>query len=295
MIENSFIHYLRYEKRFSPHTLTAYQIDLNQFSKFLALQFEIEQFTEVTHPIVRSWIVSMMDLKLSTRTINRKITVLKTYFRFLIKSGLVSDNPMTKVVSPKTSKRLPVYVEKSAMEKLLVEIKFEEGFEGARDRLILELFYNTGMRLAELINIKEVDFDTYNSTIKVLGKRNKERIIPVSSALGNQIKQYLALLNAKFSASEKDENLFLNNKGKKPGPKFVYSIVNRYLSQVTTLEKKSPHVLRHTFATHMLNNGADINAVKELLGHSSLAATQVYTHNTIEKLKSVYKQAHPRA
>jgi len=245
----------------------------------------------------------MIEHKISPRSVNRKLTTLKTFYRYLLKEGKVSVNPMRKIISPKTSKKLPTFIEREKMEKLFETINFGEGFHALRDRLILELLYDTGMRLSELINLKETDIDYHRSTFKVLGKRNKERLIPFSDKLREILKFYLQERSTYLAEAEKQEtsqeedktSVIVTNAGNKAYPQFIYYTVTKYLSQVTTLQKTSPHVLRHTFATHLLNNGAELNAVKELLGHASLAATQVYTHNTIENLKKIYKQAHPKA
>jgi integrase/recombinase XerC len=285
-----FISYILYEKRFSQNTVTAYQNDLFQFAGYLRRQYEITDMREVNHMMVRSWLVYLMESGVSSRSINRKLTTLKTFFRYLVRTGKAELNPMAKVISPRTSKRLPAFVEKEKMEAVFRDIDFGEGFSGIRNRVIMELFYATGMRLSELVNLKEQDIDMDGSTIKVLGKRNKERLIPFGEHTRAVLKSYL-VEKKKFDT----DILFVTDKGTKIYPKLVYRVVREVLSQVTTLEKKSPHILRHTFATHLLNNGADLNAVKELLGHSSLAATQVYTHNTIDKLKKIYEQAHPKA
>ena len=288
----SFIQYLRYEKRVSSHTVLAYQNDLQQFFTFLKSLYETEDISSVTHSMVRSWIVDLMEKEISPRSINRKLTTLKTFYKFLLRQGKVLSNPMLRVQAPKTSKRLPVFVDEKKMDLLFNENNFTEGFESTRDRLMLEIFYATGMRLSELIGLEDLNIDTYQCQVKVLGKRNKERIIPFTKKLKELINIYL---KARQDIVSNTPAFFVTDKGKKLYPKLVYRIVTTRLGTVTTLDKKSPHVLRHTFATHMLNNGADINSVKELLGHANLSATQVYTHNTIEKLKKVYKQAHPRA
>ena len=288
----SFIQYLRYEKRVSSHTVLAYQNDLQQFFIFLKSLYETEDASSVTHSMVRSWIVDLMEKEISPRSINRKLTTLKTFYKFLLRQGKVFTNPMLRVQAPKTSKRLPVFVDEKKMDLLFNENNFAEGFEATRDRLMLEIFYATGIRLSELIGLEDLNIDTYQCQVKVLGKRNKERIIPFTKKLKELINIYL---KARQDIVSNTPAFFVTNKGKKLYPKLVYRIVTTRLGTVTTLDKKSPHVLRHTFATHMLNNGADINSVKELLGHANLSATQVYTHNTIEKLKKVYKQAHPRA
>jgi len=242
--------------------------------------------------MIRSWIVQLMESGISTRSINRKITTLKTYFKFQLRKDAIKVNPMLKVQSPKTSKRLPVFIDQNKMELLFEEQNFGKEFADLRDRLLLELLYSTGMRLSELVGLTDNSIDQFQSQLKVLGKRNKERIIPFTPKLKATIKEYLDERNKTFPSAN---SFFVTDSGKPIYPKFVYRVVTRRLAAVTTLDKKSPHVLRHTFATHMLNNGADINSVKELLGHANLSATQVYTHNTIEKLKKVYKQAHPRA
>lgn len=287
---NSFSEYLQYEKRSSSHTLLAYTHDLDQFFEYLDTTYQIKNISEINHLIIRSWIVSLMDQKISSRSVNRKITTLKSFYKYLLRQKTVTENPMLKIQSPKTSKRLPVFVEREKMDVLLDNITFGDDFEGQRNKLIIEIFYATGIRLSELINIKHTDVDISNCQLKVLGKRNKERIIPFNDGLKEQIKRY-----EKSKSGMKEDYLFVNKNGKKLYPKFIYRLVNHYLSDVTTIDKKSPHVLRHTFATHMLNNGADLNAIKELLGHANLSATQVYTHNTVEKLKNIHKQAHPKA
>ena len=287
MHKEKFLHYLKHEKRYSVHTLLSYSTDLKQFTNFLSSEFSVKSIRKVNFQLVRSWIAKLLNENISARSVNRKITTLKTYFRFLIREDVINQSPMQKIISPKTSKRLPVFVEQVKMEQLLNEIDFGVGFLAQRDRLILELFYFTGIRLSELINLKNKDINYSDSTILVLGKRKKERLIPLTSDILSKIK--------KLNSSNKSKYLFTTDKGKQISTKQVYRLVNKYLSMVTTLGKKSPHILRHTFATHMLNNGADINAIKELLGHANLSATQIYTHNTIEKLKTVYKQAHPRA
>jgi integrase/recombinase XerC len=285
-----FLEYIQHEKRLSIHTLTAYTGDLSQFITYITTQYEIKSISEINHTLIRSWIVTLMEHKISPRSVNRKITTLKTFYKYLLRQGVVSVNPMLKIQSPKTSKRLPVFVEKERMDILLDTVEFGNNEDGLRNKLIIEIFYATGVRLSELINIKLNNVDYHLSQIKVLGKRNKERIIPISPYLLGLMSDY-----QKSKTIINDEFFFTNGKGKKLYEKFVYRIVNSYLSQITTIDKKSPHILRHTFATHMLNNGADLNAIKELLGHANLSATQVYTHNTVEKLKNVYKQAHPRA
>jgi integrase/recombinase XerC len=288
--QNSFIHYLQFEKRLSKHTLVAYNNDLTQFLEYLHTTYQVNTVEEINHTLIRSWVVHLMEQKVSPRSVNRKITTLKTFYKYLLRQNVVTQNPMLKILSPKTSKRLPVFVEKENMEHLFKQMEeFSYNFEGQRNKLIIELFYATGIRLSELINLKQANVDMYNCQLKVLGKRNKERIIPFTNKFKKSIEHYL-----NFKMDLPQEYLLVTEKGKKLNEKFVYTLVNNYLSQVTTIDKKSPHVLRHTFATHMLNNGADLNAIKELLGHTSLSATQVYTHNTIEKLRNIHKQAHPK-
>ena len=287
-----FLDYLRFEKRYSQHTLIAYQNDLEQFFVFLYTEFREVQTKKITAVYIRSWLAELKSENISAKSINRKISTLKSFFRFMMKQGLIKQTPMTTVVSPKISKRLPAFVEEKNTDTLFTYVEFSGDWKGKTERLILALFYNTGMRVSELINLKEKQVDENYSQLKVLGKGNKERIIPVSKELLKELKDYVRQKPAKL---EGIAEVFVNGKGKPLYPKYVYNIVKKYLSAVTTIEKKSPHILRHTFATHLMNNGADLNAVKELLGHSSLAATQIYTHNTIEKLKDIHKKAHPKA
>jgi integrase/recombinase XerC len=289
---SSFCDYLLHQKRSSPHTVVAYKKDLEQFSQFLSGQFAQSNITEVNSQIIRSWIVSLLEDEISTTTINRKISTLKTFFKYLQKNEIIDNNPLLKIITPKTKKSLPVFVNEKEIYNLFENITFRNNLEEIQNKLILELLYSTGIRLSELIEIKINSIDLNNLTIKVLGKRNKERIIPISNNLKKEIENFLEL---RLEIDSNYNNLFLTKNNKKLYPKFVYRLVNNYLSIVTKISKKSPHVLRHTFATHMLNNGADLNTIKEILGHSSLSATQVYTHNTIEKLKNIHKQAHPKA
>lgn len=288
----AFCEYLTHQKRYSPHTINAYKKDLEQFQNYINTTFETTNFTEVKASCIRSWIVSLMETENSARTINRKISSLKSFYKYLLKNKLTDTNPLLKIITPKTSKRLPVFVGESEINNLLNNVDFGNDYEGIRDKLIIELFYATGTRLSELIELKIPAIDFRNNSIKVLGKRNKERIIPIGKNISNLIKNYLT---EREKLESEETFLFLTKIGKKIYPKLVYGIVNSYLSRVTTINKKSPHVLRHTFATHMLNNGADLNSIKEILGHANLSATQVYTHNTIEKLKNIHKQAHPKA
>jgi integrase/recombinase XerC len=289
MFQNKFITYLSSEKRFSEHTIKSYTTDLKQFTSFLSDEFQIiDEINEISFQIIRTWIASLLEKGINPRSVNRKISTLKTYFKFLIREGDLIENPMMKIVAPKSKKRLPVFIEEDQIASLLNEVQFEIGFIGQRNKLIIELFYVTGIRLSELINIKISDVDFNNQSLKVLGKRNKERIIPLSYNMVNDLNNFI-------ENNQQNEYLFTNLDGKKLYTKLVYRLVNKYIGEISSVNKKSPHILRHTFATHMLNNGADINAIKELLGHANLSATQVYTHNTIKKLKTVYKQAHPRA
>ena len=289
-----FLDYLRFEKRYSQHTIISYQNDLEQFFQFLISQFDGPELPNISSVFVRSWLAEMRNDKISPKSINRKISSLKSFFKYQLKLGAISQTPMTTIVSLKMNKRLPSFVAQNDMETLRNSVEFPATWKGRTNKLLLSLFYNTGMRLSELVNLKESQIDPANSQVKVLGKGNKERIIPVSADLIVELAQYVTDKKKQFENFESNV-LFLNEKGKPLYPKYVYLVVKQNLSQVTTLQKKSPHVLRHTFATHLTNNGADLNAVKELLGHSSLASTQVYTHNTIEKLKDIYKKAHPKA
>ena len=283
-----FLNFIKTEKRLSSHTIRSYTSDLNQFSKFLSEEYNIyTKVNKVSFQNIRSWIVFLLENNLNPRSVNRKISVLKSYFKFLLQEGYISYNPVVKIISPKTSKRLPSFVDQDDIQYLLDKVKFENSHIGDRDRLIIEFFYVTGIRLSELINIKIFDIDFINNYLKVLGKRNKERLIPFSNKMTKKIQDFINKYNL-------TEYLF-TNKRKKMYSKLVYRLVKKHIKLVSSIDNKGPHVLRHTFATHMLNNGADINAIKELLGHSNLNATQVYTHNSIEKLKLVYNQAHPRA
>lgn len=292
---NAYLDYLRYEKRMSPHTIISYQTDLKQFEEYAEQGFQLHDIIRADADVIRTWVLTMMEEGITTRSINRKISCLKSFYNYQQKMGVVEDNVMRQVVSPKMSKRLPHFVEEHDMDRLFTSDLFEESFEGCRDRAILELFYSTGMRLSELQNVKLEDIDFYDRTVKVLGKRDKERIIPMNHVAVEAIEKYLSVYREQFGEMNKNSCIFVTSKNRKLYSKAIYGIVRKYLDCVTTIDKRSPHVLRHTFATHMLNHGADINAIKEILGHSSLAATQVYTHNTIEKLKSIYQQAHPRA
>lgn len=288
-----FIEYLTVEKKYSAHTVSAYHKDLLQFQEYVATQYGVLPLNEISHQHVRSWLAQLLAQNVKATSVNRKISSLKSFFKHLKRIGMLQGTPMAKVQAPKKPKQLPVFVEKSKLTALTETILPEEGDDlySQRNRLVVELLYGTGMRLSELINLKEDDVDYYSSTLKVLGKRNKERIIPINKSLLQLIKNYSDL-----KLENEDKNVYLlSNKGKKMYPKLVYNIVKGNLSLVTTVKKRSPHVLRHSFATHLLENGADLNAIKELLGHANLAATQVYTHNTIERLKDVHKKSHPKS
>jgi integrase/recombinase XerC len=289
---NAFLAYLQFEKRYSIHTITAYSNDLIQFFDFMETQYEAIPLPQITGSMVRTWLASMKETELTGKTLNRKISSLKSFFKYNIQQGALTKSPMETVISPKVSKRLPAFVAEQDMEQLLLNLSFAEGWKGLTEKLVIQLFYATGMRLSELIGCKEQQLDVSKRVIKVLGKGNKERILPISEALAKDLSNYI---KEKPAAAMGNSVLFVNEKGKSLQPRAVYTFVKFYLSQVTTLQKKSPHILRHSFATHLMNNGADLNAVKELLGHASLAATQVYTHNTIEKLKEVFAKAHPKA
>ena len=295
MLIEKFIKYIQFEKRFSQNTIIAYTKDLSQFSTYILSVYQIREIEKSDFQVIRSWIVYLVGESVSSVTINRKLSALKSFFRYLLKEGVIRENPMLKIIAPKSNKRLPEFVGKDNMESLFRDIEFDEGFAGSRDKLIIEMLYFTGMRLSELINLKDTDIDIHSQRIKVLGKRNNERIIPFSLVLQNSIESYIKIREKDIIHVEQNPYFFVTQKGNKLYEKLVYRTVNSYLGKVSTLRKKSPHVLRHTFATHMLNNGADLNAIKELLGHANLAATQIYTHNTIDQLKSIYKQAHPRA
>jgi integrase/recombinase XerC len=292
----SFIGYLTFEKRSSTHTIRAYQDDLVQFFDFIALQYGESSLAAITPSFIRSWLASMKDGGISSRSINRKISTLKSFFKYQIRCGGMEQSPMAAITSPKSGKRLPVYVEQQDIALLFSQLAFPDDWEGWTDRLILAMFYHTGIRLSELIHLKERQVDRGNRCIKVLGKGNKERIIPIGAWLMGEVAAYCQKKRELQAEGKMDtEYLFVSKKGVKLYTKYAYRAVRKYLGQVTTIEQKSPHVLRHSFATHLVNSGADLNSVKELLGHASLAATQVYTHNTIEKLKEVYLRAHPKA
>ena len=295
---NDFLKFIEFEKRYSKHTLISYRTDLSQFSNFLQQEFQLDTPQEASYSIIRSWIVNLAEHEITPKSINRKIASIRSYYKFLHRNGLIAKDPTVKIRAPKVKKSLPMFVEEEKLIDLLngelESIQFEDNFSGKRDQLIIELLYGTGIRLSELIDIKDKDINFYDGTLKVLGKGNKERIIPMNSTLVERIKEY-----NKIKKTEQLDNsidyLIVTNEGEKTYSMFIYRTVRKYLDMTTTIEKRSPHVLRHSFATHLLNKGADLNAIKELLGHSSLAATQVYTHNTLDKLKAIFNQAHPKS
>lgn len=287
-----FIQYISDERRYSEHTIKAYQNDLQSFVTFLSNEYELNNPIVATQDMIRSWVVNLIEENITARSVNRKISSLKSYFKFLQKSGDIEQNPASTITTLKIPKRLPSYIEKDQINSYLDSPSEEINFYDFRNRLIVDLLYSSGIRRAELIGIKNTDVDLAGRRIKVLGKRNKERIIPLSEQMVDTIQNYLVLREDTFK--NQSPYLIVTNKGNQAYPEFILRIVNKELSGMTAA-KKSPHILRHTFATHMLNNGADINVIKELLGHADLAATQVYTHNTIEQLKTIYTKAHPRA
>lgn len=287
-----FIQYLRFEKRYSPHTLLAYQKDIEQFRDYLSHEYAINGIKEVSHFHLRGWLANIKEQKQTARTINRKISSLSAYYKYLRRTGFADHNPIRKLHAQRLPERLPTYLKEPETSFLLEELKFDDGFRGFTDRLICELLYATGMRRNELQQLKEADVEWSLKQIRVLGKGNKERLTPVSIALLDSLRDYL---EEKRKLEKFDDKYLFNLESGEPlYAGYIYRTVKKYLGQVTTLSKKSPHVLRHTFATHLLNNGANIQAIKDLLGHSSLAATQVYTHNNIDKLKEIHKQNHPR-
>lgn len=292
-MNESFFKYLEFEKRYSTHTIRAYRDDLTQFLFFLKHQFELDKVLNASHTHVRSWIVHMMQNDITPRTINRKISTLKSYFKYLKKKGLVESNPMSKIISPKTKKRLPGFIREKHVENLETYLSADVSFSGVRDALMISMLYELGIRRSELIQMKASDIDFSLKHIKILGKGKKERVVPISEKTLSNIQSFLKLREESFEFLP--EELFITDSGKKLYPKFVYNLCVKYLRAVSPNEYVGPHVLRHSFATHLANNGADLNAIKELLGHSSLAATQVYMHNSIEKLKEVYQKSHPKA
>ena len=289
-----FLNYLTFQKRYSENTIISYQNDLTAFFEFIFLEYKITNVKEITSPVIRTWLASLKENKSSSKTINRKISSLKSFFKYQLRIKNISISPVATISSLKISRRLPSFIEEKDIRALLNHDYFPETFEGKTNFLLFEILYQTGIRRNELIHLKENDVDKYSNTIKVLGKGNKERLIPVNNEMLRMIDQYISEKRKQFPELREDF-LLVNKKGKVLDPKYVYNVVKFNLSKVSTNERKSPHVLRHSFATHLTNHGAQINPIKELLGHSSLASTQIYTHNTIEKLKEVHKQAHPKS
>jgi len=291
--QESFINYLKYEKRYSHLTAIAYKKDLDQFEEFFVKTIGDFNVEGINDKIARMWVVELMDKGISARTVNKKISALKSFYKYLLRLELVKENQLVNVIVPRVRKKLPQFVEEKNLNHLLDDGFFGNDFEGLRDKLIVSLLYGTGVRLAELMHLRDVDIYTSEYLIKVLGKRNKERIIPYPRSLNSLIEQYKLERFQLFGSPV--ERFFLTSKGKPVYEKLIYRVVFKNLAMVTTIDKKSPHVLRHTFATHLLNRGADLNAVKEMLGHANLSATQVYTHTSLEKIRKVYQQAHPRS
>jgi integrase/recombinase XerC len=304
MFTERFIRYIKFEKRYSPHTVSAYQSDLDQFVNFLNNPGKqtpppapvVTHPSQITHYHIRNWMVELMNEHIIARSINRKIATLRKYFKFLLQEGVIEVNPASKINTPKIPKNLPVIVEDVKLTQMLDDnLVFGNDFKGVRDKLVIEMLFGTGMRLSELLGVKETDINVYEGTVKVLGKRNKERIIPVNNELKLLIAEYQELKKKQNFSGNNSLTLIVTDKGANAYAKLIYLTVQKYLSYISTQNKKSPHVLRHTFATSLLNRGADLNAIKELLGHANLSATQIYTHNSVERLKSIYKQAHPKA
>jgi integrase/recombinase XerC len=289
----AFQDYLQLEKNYSLHTVNAYVNDLVFFKEFLIENFDTEKLEDVNYSMIRSWIVSMVDNDISNSSVNRKISSLKSFYKFLLKTKQIENSPLLKHKSLKTPKKIQIPFSEKELDQVLNQLTYPEGFDGIRDKLIIDLFYTTGIRRVELIDLKMQNVDLSNNTLKVLGKRNKERILPILPIISKQIRSYLSE-RTKIESVKDKEHFFLMLKGVKLNDSFVYRLINYYFSNVSEKVKRSPHILRHTFATHMLNNGADLNSVKELLGHSSLASTQVYTHNSLAELKKVYGNSHPR-
>jgi integrase/recombinase XerC len=295
-MENNLKHfenYLQLEKKYSPHTIKAYLNDIHYFHEFIKHTFEHDDLISVNYPQIRNWIIRLSEDNISNTSINRKISSLKAFYKFLLKTKQIDVNPLLKHKALKTPKTLQIPFSEKEVDMVLHQIHYPDGFEGIRDKLIIDLFYTTGIRRTELINLKLNNIDQSNNTLKVLGKRNKERILPILPIIAKQLQQYLSE-RTHIEALKDPEYFFLLTKGIKLNDSFVYRLINNYFSNVSEKVKKSPHILRHTFATHLLNNGADINSVKELLGHSSLASTQIYTHSSLAELKKVYGNAHPR-
>ncbi|MGB5820397.1 MAG: tyrosine-type recombinase/integrase [Saonia sp.] len=290
----SFISYLSLEKNYSMHTVKAYEKDIQAFADFCNDEYEMNVIDDVDYTIIRSWIINLVDQDISNRSINRKIASLKAYYKFLLKLEKINKNPLAKHKALKTAKKIEIPFSENEMENVLFQLPFEDSFEGVRDKLVIELLYTTGIRRSELINLKLRDLNRSQQTLKVLGKRNKERLLPLLPTTLHLLERYFEQ-RQDLKEIVDDEYIFLSKSGNKIYNTLVYRIINRYFSEVSSKVKKSPHILRHTFATHLLNKGADLNSVKELLGHSSLASTQVYTHNSIAELKKVHLSAHPRS
>lgn len=292
-LTDSFLDYLQYERNYSEETIKSYREDLRQFEEFAREEIGDSAPSEVKAELVREWIVSLMDRGYTSTSINRKLSSLRSFYKFLLRKGEVAVNPLQKITGPKNKKPLPAFLRESDMDRLLDEVDFGEGFKGCRDHMIIEMFYATGVRLSELIGLDNKDVDFSSSLIKVTGKRNKQRLIPFGEELKIAMTEYVDVRNE--AVPVRTDAFFVRENGERLSRSIVENLVKRNLSKVVTLKKRSPHVLRHTFATTMLNNEAELGAVKELLGHSSLATTEIYTHTTFEELKKVYKQAHPRA
>jgi len=295
MFIDKFLQYIKYEKGYSSHTFVSYQTDLSGFQDFVESRSIAFEPDKIDASLIREWIILLMEDGISASSVNRKLSSLKSFYRFLKQHNLASHNPLKKVVAPKNKKQLPKFLKEDEMENLLdgYDNLFENDFEGTRDKLMIEMFYTLGIRLSELIGIKDTDIDLSKETVIITGKRNKQRLLPFGNRLRNVVSGYMKMRDE--VVPDQSGNFFVRENGEKLYPMLVYRIVNKYITMVSSLSKRSPHVLRHTFATAMLNNGAELNAVKELLGHSSLAATEVYTHTTFEQLQKIYKQAHPRA
>lgn len=294
---DAFLDYLRFERRYSPHTILSYETDLRQFADYLLATYEISNPAEADHTLIRSWIVTLMEQQRDPRTVNRKIACLRSYYKFLLHTGVVVRNPMLRITAPKTSKKLPDFVPEEPLNHLLDSFQFEEGFAGVRDQLMLEMLYGTGIRLSELIGIGHQDVSLPGRTVRVTGKGNKQRVVPLNPSLIGVLGNYIERKAREFGAPDNAAApLLVTDKGKPLYPQLVYRTVKHYLGQITSAPgQQHPHVLRHSFATHLLGKGADLNAIKELLGHANLAATQVYTHLSIDKLKAVFEKAHPKA
>ncbi|TDN39006.1 integrase [Hymenobacter sp. UV11] len=292
---DEFLDFLRYEKRFSPHTVTSYQTDLAQFAAYLRVEYELVEPAQATHPLIRGWVVSLMSQDLDPRTVNRKVACLRSFYKFLLRGHQIEANPMLRIKAPKMAKKLPEFVPEESLNRLLNSFEFEDSLAGARDQLVLEMLYGTGIRLSELLGITDNELDISAQTVRVTGKGNKQRIVPLNPSLLLVLEKYRTRRTVNFGPAA-NKPLFLTDKGEPLYEKLVYRTVKKYLSQVSTsAAHQHPHALRHAFATHLLGKGADLNAIKELLGHASLAATQVYTHLSVDRLKSVFEQAHPRA